>query len=193
MTQQSVSAPNLLQALATTAEEFRYLEFYEDIEVGQRPLEGDLWPVTGKHTDLRSRVMLVCMPSKALATITAAALVEVISYLRAIDNAPVVTIASDEDESADQPEAEPWVLLGCEMPATWTGNLWIRGCEVIRDSQGNPANGIKETSDEKAEFFSVYAQDAEGLHLCVADRDTRAECEILGEQLKAAFAARDAQ
>lgn len=47
-----------------------------------------------------------------------------------------------------------------EMPATWTGMVQIRGCT-------SDENGVEESVDCEAEFFGVYAQTAEGLHMWV--------------------------
>jgi hypothetical protein len=67
-----------------------------------------------------------------------------------------------------------------EMPKTWTGRLQIRGC-TTGDS------GIQEAADCDAEFFGVYAQDAEGLHMWVEDCDTKEQANDLAKYLKSAF------
>ncbi|NBB37267.1 MULTISPECIES: hypothetical protein [Pseudomonas] len=67
------------------------------------------------------------------------------------------------------------------LPETWTGNLWIRGCIEQPGS-------VTEADDSEAEFFGVYAQDAEGLHMWVEDCDTREQAEDLAKYLKSQFA-----
>lgn len=67
------------------------------------------------------------------------------------------------------------------LPETWTGNLRIRGC--IEQS-----GSVREADDSEAEFFGVYAQDAEGLHMWVEDCDTREQAEDLAKYLKSQFA-----
>lgn len=64
-----------------------------------------------------------------------------------------------------------------EMPATWTGMLQIRGCT-------SDENGVEESVDCEAEFFGVYAQTAEGLHMWVEDCDTRDQANDLAKYLK---------
>ena len=66
------------------------------------------------------------------------------------------------------------------LPATWTGNLWIRGCIETPDS-------VTEADDSEAEFFGIYAQDAEGLHMWVEDCDTREQADDLAKHLKSLF------
>ena len=53
-----------------------------------------------------------------------------------------------------------------EMPKSWTGCLQIRGCISDED-------GVTEVEDADADFFGVYAQDANGLHMWVEDCDTK--------------------
>ncbi len=67
------------------------------------------------------------------------------------------------------------------LPETWTGNLRIRGCIEQPGS-------VTEADDSEAEFFGVYAQDAEGLHMWVEDCDTREQAEDLAKYLKFQFA-----
>ena len=67
------------------------------------------------------------------------------------------------------------------LPETWTGNLRIRGCIEQPGS-------VTEADDSEAEFFGVYAQDAEGLHMWVEDCDTREQAEDLAKYLKSQFA-----
>nr|WP_016355657.1 hypothetical protein [Pseudomonas migulae]AGC70411.1 putative DNA primase, TraC [Pseudomonas migulae] len=64
-----------------------------------------------------------------------------------------------------------------EMPATWTGMLQIRGCT-------SDENGVKESVDCEAEFFGVYAQTVEGLHMWVEDCYTRDQANDLAKYLK---------
>lgn len=66
------------------------------------------------------------------------------------------------------------------LPETWTGNLWIRGCIEKTGS-------VTEADDSEAEFFGVYAQDAEGLHMWVEDCATREQAEDLAKYLKSQF------
>lgn len=68
-------------------------------------------------------------------------------------------------------------VCGFELPATWTGSLQIRGCI---DAGGC----IEEAVDCKAEFFGIYAEDAEGLHFWVADCDTKTQADELAGFLK---------
>lgn len=66
-----------------------------------------------------------------------------------------------------------------ELPESWTGKLQIRGCIEKED-------GVTQAEDSDSEFFGVYAQDAEGLHMWVEDCDTREQAEDLVKYLKSA-------
>lgn len=64
-----------------------------------------------------------------------------------------------------------------ELPATWTGSLQVRGCIE--------ADGCVEQADDcDAEFFGIYAQTAEGLHMWVADCSTQAQANDVAQYLK---------
>lgn len=79
------------------------------------------------------------------------------------------------DETLPSQPRNSWLL-----PATWTGNLWIRGCIETPDS-------VTEADDSDASFFGIYAQDAEGLHMWVEDCDTRKQADDLVNHLKSLF------
>lgn len=63
------------------------------------------------------------------------------------------------------------------LPATWTGGLQVRGCVETAD-------GVEEAVDQPATFYGIYAQDADGLHMWVTDRDTKEQAQELAGRLK---------
>ncbi|GGM25922.1 hypothetical protein ACFQDN_22190 [Pseudomonas asuensis] len=64
-----------------------------------------------------------------------------------------------------------------DLPESWTGNFQIRGC-IIKD------DCVEECEDCDAEFFGIFAQDADGLHIWVEDCDTRSQADDLVKYLK---------
>lgn len=72
------------------------------------------------------------------------------------------------------------VIIGktLPLPDTWTGELQIRGCAM--DGGG----AVEEVSSEKAEFFGVYASEASGPKMWVADFEKENLAIEFAEKLK---------
>lgn len=64
-----------------------------------------------------------------------------------------------------------------ELPKSWTGCLQIRGC-ISEDGY------VEEVEDSDAEFFGIYAQDADGLHMWVEDCATKDQASDIAKYLQ---------
>lgn len=85
--------------------------------------------------------------------------------------------ASVHIEEAFNPAFERAFGEEIPIPPTWTGGLQIRGCVE--------ADGVvEEAVDQPATFYGVYAQNADGLHMWIADRDTKEQAQEFAGRLK---------
>lgn len=69
-------------------------------------------------------------------------------------------------------------LTNFPIPADSTGRFQVRGC--IEDE-----GGITQAVDCEAEFWSVYAENAAGLHMWVCDCETEEDAESFVADIKA--------
>ncbi|EPG9766572.1 zincin-like metallopeptidase domain-containing protein [Escherichia coli] len=95
--------------------------------------------------------------------------------------------AAQRADSANVPSERVWALnssfrdafdpIEMSVPETWTGELQIRGC--VKNEFG-----VEEAIDQPAEFYGVYGQDNEGLHMWVADCEKLEQAEEMAHRLK---------
>ncbi|ELY5242023.1 DUF1738 domain-containing protein [Yersinia enterocolitica] len=70
------------------------------------------------------------------------------------------------------------------LPSQWTGNTQVRGCVELLDENGDLSVVEASVENREPEFFGVYAENEDGLHLWVADCETEELASNLTAELK---------